>query len=397
MKIYLVQDGKEAGPFSEEEVRAGLASGRYSLDTFATCEGMGEWKPLSEVLPGEPLPPKLTEDLPPELPAAPVSPSPTAAESPEDPNEDEPDARRYPPDKEELYRSFVWLAVGLLFLLAFLWPTEMDGGWGVLNFHFAWANDNLTWSVIPLMVWPGVAGLVLGAAGFLLRGRLRGGLAVLISLLPVVLILIVGGDGVIKMMEAFSALEAADLSDKASRDEAIEESLNGLRGLIGLGAAILLALIILVGILSTIYYTLLLTPHAVRHLRPNSSPSYYFGLIGGVFLLLLQMVGLVMLLPMILVSPLAGLIMVISLAVQITAVIIGFTNTTSRPPKLASRRALKALAFGVGGLLLPLLLGIVDGMYVIKFGLWFTAAVMVFPLGVLDLWLGKATDTPQNN
>jgi hypothetical protein len=29
--------------------------------------------------------------------------------------------------------------------------------------------------------------------------------------------------------------------------------------------------------------------------------------------------------------------------------------------------------------------------------LWFTAAALVFPLGVLDLWLGKAADTPQNN
>ena len=61
MEIYLVQDGKETGPFPEEDVRAGLESGQFSPDTFATCQGMDEWKPLSEVLPGEPLPPKLAE------------------------------------------------------------------------------------------------------------------------------------------------------------------------------------------------------------------------------------------------------------------------------------------------------------------------------------------------
>jgi hypothetical protein len=89
------------------------------------------------------------------------------------------------------------------------------------------------------------------------------------------------------------------------------------------------------------------------------------------------------------------------LALQIAAVVMGFTNTTGRRPKLASQRALRALIFGGGGLLLflfaPLLLGSGIDMYLFKLNLWFTAVALVFPLGVLDLWLGKASDTPQNN
>jgi hypothetical protein len=36
-------------------------------------------------------------------------------------------------------------------------------------------------------------------------------------------------------------------------------------------------------------------------------------------------------------------------------------------------------------------------MYLFKLGLWYTAAALVFPLAMLDLWLGNAADTPQNN
>ena len=402
MKIFLVKDGKETGPFSEEKIRARLKTGEFSPGTYATRQGMDEWKPLSEVLPDESQPPKLEEELPPELVAPITAPDPEPDEIPEvDPNENEPDARRHTPEKEELFRSCAWLAVGLLYLLAFLWPTEMADGWGVLNFQLAWAGEHLTGSLVPLMVWPGVAGVVLIASGFLLRGRVRGVLAVFISLLPIVLILIVTGDGFVKVMEAFSVLETVDISDEVSRNKAIEKSFVGLRGLISLGAAMLLALIILAGVLNTIYFTILLTPHASRHLRPNSTKAYYFGLIGGILLVLLQLLGMLILLLSFLGGILFGLAMVVGLALQITAVVMGFTNTTSRPPKLASQRSLKALIFGAGGLLLfllaPLLLGSGIDMYLFKLNLWFAAAALVFPLGVLDLWLGKASDTPQNN
>jgi hypothetical protein len=59
----------------------------------------------------------------------------------------------------------------------------------------------------------------------------------------------------------------------------------------------------------------------------------------------------------------------------------------------------------VAFILLALLVGgILDGgvqatlsMYLFKLGLWYTAAALVFPLAMLDLWLGNAADTPQNN
>jgi hypothetical protein len=401
VKIFIVKDGKGTGPFSEKEIRARLEAGDVSPKTYATRQGMDEWKPLSEVLPDESRPPKLEEELPPELAAPNTEPDPEPDEAPKDPHEDEPDARRHTPEKEELFRSCAWLAVGLLYLLAFLWPTELADGWGVLNFQLAWVGEYLTGSLIPLILWPGVAGVVLIAAGFLLRGRIRGVLALVISLLPIVLILIVSGDGFIKVMEAFAALETVDVTDEASRNEAIKKSYGGLHGLIGLGAAMILFLIILAGVLSTVYLTILLTPHASRHLRPNSKWSYYFGLIGGVFLVLIQLVGMFFLLLSFLGGILFGLAMVIGLALQIAAVVMGFTNTTGRRPKLASQRALRALIFGGGGLLLfllaPLLLGSGIDMYLFKLNLWFTAVALVFPLGVLDLWLGKASDTPQNN
>ena len=239
MKIFLVQDGEATGPFAEGEVRGWLKSGKLPLDTFATSEGLGEWKPVSEVLPEDNKPSATSSELPPTLPAAIIDPvcNPNIEQSvePRDPNEDDPDVRRHAPEKEERIRSFAWLAVGLLYLVAFIWPTELADGMGIVNFHFEWANENLSWSAIPLMVWPGVAGVAMGAAGFLMRGRIRGALAVLISLLPLVLVLLVGGAGFVNMMEALSALEGSDLTQEAGRGDAIEKSLTGLRGLIGVG------------------------------------------------------------------------------------------------------------------------------------------------------------------
>jgi len=98
----------------------------------------------------------------------------------------------------------------------------------------------------------------------------------------------------------------------------------------------------------------------------------------------------------------------LGLALQIAAVILGFINFLDHPTKRASRRAALALALGLGGLFLmglallvvPMFQGGLKetiGMYVFKIFIWFAAAALVFPLGVLDLWLGKASDTPQNN
>ena len=100
--------------------------------------------------------------------------------------------------------------------------------------------------------------------------------------------------------------------------------------------------------------------------------------------------------------------MVMGMVLQIASVIVGFTNTASRSPKFAAKRALWGLGLGVGGLLLivltllfaPLFQGELQatiGMYLFKLFIWFTAAALVIPLGVMDFWLGKAADTPQNS
>jgi hypothetical protein len=36
-------------------------------------------------------------------------------------------------------------------------------------------------------------------------------------------------------------------------------------------------------------------------------------------------------------------------------------------------------------------------MYMFKLFIGFAAAALVIPLGVMDLWLGSASDTPQNS
>ena len=421
MKIFLVQDGEATGPFAEAEIRRRLKSGKLPPDTFATSEGLGEWKPVSEVLPELSEPSSNSSELPPTLPVAIIDPAldPKIEQpvEPRDPNEDDPDVRRHTPEKEERFRSFAWLAVGLLYLFAFIWPTKLADGTGVVNLQFDWAKEHLTWAAIPLMIWPALAGFVLGVTGFVLKGRLRAAVAILISLLPLILVLLVGGAGFVTVMESFTQLSGGiDIMEEVGRTEAYEGVIKFLQGLAGVGAAMLLTFIILMGVVQTIYFTILLIPHSVRHLRPNSSGAYYFGLIAGVFLFLFQL----MLIFFSLFSLFGGIIfglgggvlfglgMVVGLAMQMASVIVGFTNTSSRSAKFAAKRALWGLGLGVGGLLLivltllfiPLLQGEVQAMiwmYIFKLFIWITSAALVIPLGVLDLWLGKASYTPQNS
>ena len=93
---------------------------------------------------------------------------------------------------------------------------------------------------------------------------------------------------------------------------------------------------------------------------------------------------------------------------QMASVIVGFTNTASRSPKFAAKRALWGLGFGMGGLLLivltllfvPLIQGELQatiGMYTFKLFIWFTAAALVLPFCILDLWLGRASNGSQNS
>jgi len=413
MKIFLVKAGEATGPFDEDEIRLWLKSGKLSPNTFATSEGLGEWKPVSEVLPDENELSSNPSELPPELPAEIIDPKkiPDIEQQDEqrDPHENDPDVRRHTPEKEERIRSIAWLAIGLLYLLAFIWPTKLADGMGVVNLQFAWAKEHLTWAAIPLMIWPALAGFVLGVAGFMLKGRIRGGVAILISLLPLVLVLLVGGTGFVKVLEAFTQLNGGvDLTQETGRSEAKNNALGILQGFVGIGAAMLMTIIILMGLVQTLYFTILLTPHAARHFRPNSSGAYYFGLIGGVFVFLFQLILIFFSLFSFIGGFFFGLGMVAGLALQMAAVIVGFTNTASRAPKFAAKRSLWSLGLGVGGLVLifltllfvPLIQGELQatiGMYIFKLFIWFTAAALILPLAVLDLWIGKASYTPQNS
>lgn len=52
MQYHLGRDGTQLGSFPEDEIRAGLQNGRFLPTDLAWSEGMPDWKPLSEVLPG---------------------------------------------------------------------------------------------------------------------------------------------------------------------------------------------------------------------------------------------------------------------------------------------------------------------------------------------------------
>lgn len=49
--IHIARDHKPLGAFPEEEIREGIASGRFVAGDLAWREGMAEWKPLGEMAP----------------------------------------------------------------------------------------------------------------------------------------------------------------------------------------------------------------------------------------------------------------------------------------------------------------------------------------------------------
>jgi len=53
MQIHIARKGAQLGVFTSEEVRAGLATGRFITTDLAWREGMAEWSPASQV-PGLP-------------------------------------------------------------------------------------------------------------------------------------------------------------------------------------------------------------------------------------------------------------------------------------------------------------------------------------------------------
>ena len=409
MDWFIVENGEAAGPFKESEIRRWLDSGKLTPETHANHEGMDEWKPLSELMPNdavENLPPTFSVEEPSSVPEVPAEVG--TSESPKEVNGDQADLRRYQPAQEERIRSWAWTVVGAMYLIAFFWPTKLSDGMGVVNFQFAWAKEHLSWSAIPLMVWPAVAGLGAIALGWVLRGRWRAMLGGILCVSPLILVFLVGGDGFVRMVEALGTLEGVDVSDQESVNQAAEKGKHFMTGILGVFAAMALGMVLIVGGALSVYLMLLLTPPAVRHLRPNSSGAYYFGLVGGIILFIFQLVLLILSLLSFMGSVLFGLGQVLAMGLQMAAVIISLLNLSSRPPKESTRRALWSLGLGFSGLVVyllcllvvPLIEGEVQavvGMYVFKAFLGFAAAALVLPLAVMDLWLGRAEATPQND
>ncbi len=103
-----------------------------------------------------------------------------------------------------------------------------------------------------------------------------------------------------------------------------------------------------------------------------------------------------------------GLGFVISLVMQLVAVVLGFMNSPSRTPEQSTRRSLWSIGLSMGGvfiflttlLMVPLIGGGLEaqiGLYLIKAMLGFVAAALVLPLVVIDLWLGRAVSVLQND
>ena len=409
MDWFIVENGEAAGPFKESEIRRWLDSGKLTPETHATHEGVNEWKPLSELIPDEAvenLPPTFSVEEPSALSAMPAEKD--VSESSDEAHDDQADLRRYQPAHEERIRSWAWTIVGAMYLLAFFWPTKLSDGMGVVNLQFAWAKEHLSWSAIPLMIWPAVAGLGAIALGWGLRGRWRAVFGLIFFVSPLILVFLVGGDGFVRMVEALGTLEGVDINDQESVNQATQKGKHFMSGILGVFAAMALGMVLIVGGALSIYLMLLLTPVAVRHLRPNSSGAYYFGLVGGIILFILQLVLLILSLLSFMGSVLFGLGQVLAIGLQMAAVIITLLNVPSHAPKKSTRRALWSVSLGFGGLavyllglmVVPLIEGEVQavvGMYVFKVFLGFAAAALILPLVVMDLWLGRAQVTPQND
>ena len=48
-EIYLTRDGLQYGPYSPEELRAGIKAGTMSGNDYAWYEGIEEWVPINTI------------------------------------------------------------------------------------------------------------------------------------------------------------------------------------------------------------------------------------------------------------------------------------------------------------------------------------------------------------
>jgi uncharacterized RDD family membrane protein YckC len=78
MQIHIAKNGQRMGPYSETQVRDMLAAGSIATTDLAWYEGMTDWKPVGEVLPGSATPavaaPSVTPSSVAPTPGAPFSP-----------------------------------------------------------------------------------------------------------------------------------------------------------------------------------------------------------------------------------------------------------------------------------------------------------------------------------
>ena len=72
MDIYILRDGKEIGPFSEETTQTLLKQGSVVIGDLAWRPGMEKWVPLHDVLYPAPPPPPQAQTPPPH-PEGPLS------------------------------------------------------------------------------------------------------------------------------------------------------------------------------------------------------------------------------------------------------------------------------------------------------------------------------------
>jgi hypothetical protein len=50
MEIYIYKNGQKLGPFNEQVVRAGIATGQFLHTDFGWYPGLPDWQPLSQIL-----------------------------------------------------------------------------------------------------------------------------------------------------------------------------------------------------------------------------------------------------------------------------------------------------------------------------------------------------------
>ena len=181
--------------------------------------------------------------------------------------------------------------------------------------------------------------------GWLLRGRWRAVFGAILCVSPLVLVFW-WGRWLCENRGGARHFGGVDINDKESVNQAAEKGKHFMSGILGVFAAMALGMVLIVGGALSVYLMLLLTPPTVRHLRPNSSGAYYFGLVGGVILFIFQLVFLILSLLSFMGSVLFGLGQVLAMGMQMAAVIIGFLNAPSRPPKESTRRALWSAGWG---------------------------------------------------